>query len=335
MGMELRHLRYFAAVADERHFGRAARQLRIAQPPLSRQIQALEAELGFSLFDRSRRSVELTPAGTVLLAHVRHVFLALEQAVREARRASVGETGRIAVGYLSSLAYSGITELLRVFHARYPAVDLALREMSPQEQVEALRSEALDVGFVRGPLDDVALVSECVRREALVVALPIDHPLASRRSIPLSSLAREPFVLFPRPRGPAFHDQLIVLCREAGFSPRIVQEAPQLDMLSLVAAGFGVSIVPESTRIIRRKGIVLRPIAGSPMTELLVAWRPENESPALREFVSIVRKVGVAIARGDSVPRASASSALEPRKPRSAATAKSKRIPADAKAARR
>lgn len=299
--MELRHLRYFVAVAEERHFGRAARRLRIAQPPLSRQIQALEAELGFPLLDRSRRRVELTAAGAVLLAHAGHVFGALDLGVHEARRASAGESGRIAIGYLSSLAYSGLTELLRAYRERFPGVEIALRDLPPAEQVASLKSGAIDVGFVRGPLDDPALVAECVRREALVVALPAAHPLAARKRVALASLAREPFVLFPRQRGPAFFDELMALCRAAGFTPRVVQEAPQLDVISLVAAGFGVSIFPSSIRNVIREGLAIRALiagAGTPRTELLLTWRAGDASPPVREFVAMVRRLGV---RGGAV----------------------------------
>src|SRR6201999_2673257 len=149
--MELRHLRYFLAVADERHFGRAAVRLHMAQPPLSRQIQALESELGLQLFQRSRRSVELTPAGAVFLEGTRRVFNELERITREAQRASRGEIGRIAVGYLSSLAYSGLTRLLRAFREQSSGVDVVLRELSPADQLDAIKQGRLDVGFVRGP----------------------------------------------------------------------------------------------------------------------------------------------------------------------------------------
>lgn len=288
--MELRHLRYFIAVAEERHFGRAAARLRMAQPPLSRQIQALEKELGFALFERTRRQVELTPAGTSLLGHARTIFEAVDLAVSEARRASRGESGRIVVAYPSTFAYNGLPQLVRAFRAKFPEVELALRELAPQQQLDSLRDHHVDVGFVRAPVDEPGLSTELVRSEPLVVALPIGHALTSRKSIPLGLLAKEPFVLFPRVRGPAYFDQLIGLCRDAGFTPRIVQEAPQLDIVSLVAAGLGVSIVPSSIRNFRRSGIVLRPIVGGPRTKLLVVWSPLNRSAVLREFLDVVRR---------------------------------------------
>jgi DNA-binding transcriptional LysR family regulator len=291
--MELRHLRYFVTVAEELHFGRAAQRLHMAQPPLSRQIQLLEAELGFQLFERSRRRVELTPAGNTLLNGARHVFDTLDAAIHDARGASEGESGRVVVGYPSSLAYSGLTELLRAFRTRFPAVAIALREMSPGEQIDALKAGNLDVGFVRSSVDDPTLVSERVRSEALMVVLPDDHPLCSRRLIALSALSHEPFVMFPRSRGPAYFDQLMGLCRAAGFTPRIVQEAPQLDIISMIAAGFGVSIMPSSMRNFRRPGLSFRPIAGAPQVELLIVWRQQNLSPALHKFLDLVRVLGV------------------------------------------
>lgn len=287
--MELRHLRYFVAVAEEGHFGRAAARLKIAQPPLSRQIQGLEKELGFQLFLRSSRSVELTQPGQILLQHAHKIFESLDVAVREAQRASRGERGRIAVGYPSSLAYSGLTELLRAFRGKAPGVDVSLRELPPQLQVDALRDGKLDVGFVRAPLEEPDIAYETLMREPLMMALPSDHPLASRRYVNLAHVARDPFVFFPRPMSPAYFDALMRLCNTAGFTPRIVQEAPQLDILSLVAAGFGVSIVPASLRSIRRAGLVLRPLVGGPTTELLIAWVKGNSSPLLRGFLDVAQ----------------------------------------------
>jgi DNA-binding transcriptional LysR family regulator len=288
--MELRHLRYFVAVAEEKHFGRAASRLRIAQPPLSRQIQDLERELGFALFERTRRQVELTAAGVALLAHTRGIFDAVALAVHEAGRASRGEQGRIVVGYPSTFAYSGLPEIVRAFRTKFPSVEVVLRELAPQQQLDALREGRVHVGFVRAPLEEPGLSSELVRSEPLVVALPTGHPLATRKVVPLALLAKEPFVMFPRVRGAAYFDSLTRLCHDAGFTPRIVQEAPQLDIVSLVAAGLGVSLLPTSIRKIRRAGIVLRPIVGSPKTSLLVVWSPREPSPVLREFLEVVRR---------------------------------------------
>jgi DNA-binding transcriptional LysR family regulator len=292
--VELRHLRYFAAVAEEQHFGRAAARLGIAQPPLSKQLQDLERELGCPLFDRTRRPVALTVAGQKLLEHTRGLLAALELAVLETRRAGGGRgASKLAIGYLSSLAYSGLTPLLRAFRERSPGVTINVQELPPADQIEALKRGELDVGFVRAPLSEPELASETVRTERLVLALPADHRLAIRERIALSAVAREPFVFFPRARGPSFFDLLIGLCRDSGFTPHIVQEAPQIDVLALVAAGFGLSILPESVREQRRADIVLRPLIGSPTTELRLVWRSGDSSPEVARFIETVRRVGV------------------------------------------
>jgi DNA-binding transcriptional LysR family regulator len=288
--MELRHLRYFTIVAEEKHFGRAARRLQMAQPPLSRQIQALEAELGFRLFDRSRRGVALTPAGAALLARGRGVFDALDQAVEAARRAHKGEIGRVAIGYVSSLAYVGLSELLRAFRVAEPDIDVVVREGPPQEQIEALVEGRLDVGFVRGPVHHSALIAESVRREELVAVVPAGHRLARRRRVELAALASEPFVVFPRGRSPGFFDTLMGLFRGAGFTPRIVQEAPLIDLMSLVAAGFGVAVVPASLERVAHAGLAFRSLAGAPRADLLMVRRTGDQSPALARFVEVARK---------------------------------------------
>ena len=288
--MELRHLKYFVAVAEERHFGRAAARLKIAQPPLSRQIQALEKELGLLLFERTRRQVDLTPAGETFLTHARRIFESVDLAVHEAQRAGKGESGRLVVAYPSTFASSGMPELVRAFRARYPLVELVLHELPPQQQLDEIKENRVDVGFVRGPVEDPTFETELVRREAFLAALPSGHPLSGRKVIPLSLLAREPFVLFPRHRGPGYFDYILRLCNSAGFTPRIVQEAPQMDIVSLVAANLGVSLVPASVRTFRRSGIVLRPIVGAPKTELLVVWSVLNRSAVLQEFLDVLRK---------------------------------------------
>jgi len=291
--MELRHLRYFAAIAEEKHLGRAAEKLGIAQPPLSKQLQDLEAELGYPLFDRSRRPVELTAAGQTLLGHIRTLFDLLEIAVNETRRAGAGHSGRLSIGYPASLAHSGLTGILRAFRERCPDVAIEIRELPPTDQVEALKRGDLDIGFVRAPLFEPLLASENIRHEKLVLALPADHRLAIRERVALSAAANEPFVFFPRARGPGFFDFLMSYCRDCGFTPHIVQQAPQIDVLALVAAGFGLSILPESVRELRRADIVLRPIIGSPTTELRLVWRSADQTPPVTRFIEVVRRVGV------------------------------------------
>lgn len=295
--MELRHFRYFVAVAEELHFGRAARRLKIAQPPLSRQIQDLEIEIDAPLFARNRRSVTLTPAGTAFLVRAREVLSAVDRAVVDAKRANRGELGAISIGYVSSVAYSGLGPMLRAFRKRCPSVFVRVRQLPPTEQLRALRAGEIDVGLLRVPFDDTGVSTAVIRRETLVAALPSGHPLTARARIAMSDLAREPFVLFPRTASPPFYDYVVSLCQAAGFSPQIAYEAPHVDLLSLVSAGFGVSLVPSSTKASGREGIELRPIVGGPRADLVVAWRHEageggSEAATVREFVQVVRRVG-------------------------------------------
>ncbi len=297
--MDLRHLRYFVAVAEEQHFGRAARRLGIAQPPLSRQIQALESELDLVLLRRTPRGAELTAAGRALLEQSRHVFDTVDRALHEARRAERGETGRIVVAYPASLAYSGIVETLRAFRAKSPGVEVVLRELAPQDQLNALREHQVDIGFLRGPIADPELQSEVLRREPLTVILPPEHPFAKRKRIALAALADEPFVLFPRARSPGFFDHLMRLFADAGFVPRIVQEGALFDITSLVAAGFGVSVIPASLRNVPGQRLAIRPIVGDPHVSLMVAWRSHTENPIVPTFLDVVRRVrGRASANG-------------------------------------
>jgi DNA-binding transcriptional LysR family regulator len=290
--MELRHLRYFQAVAEELHVGRAAQRLHMAQPPLSRQIQALEAELGLTLFERTRRGVALTPAGAAYHERVKDVFAAVDRAAAAARRAAVGELGRIAIGYVSSLAYVGLAELLRAFRDAWPHVEVIVREGPPQEQLDALIEGRLDVGFVRGPVIEGGLVAEIARREPLVVALPPKHRLArrSRPRIELRELAGEPMLTFARARSPGFFDHVMGLCRAAGFTPKIVQEAPLIDLVSLVSAGFGVALVPQSLRRVAGSRLVVRPLVGAPRADLMMVRRADDQTPALQRFLEVARK---------------------------------------------
>ncbi|HJV61176.1 MAG TPA: LysR family transcriptional regulator [Albitalea sp.] len=290
--MELRHFRYFIAVAEELHFSRAAARLHVAQPALSRQIRDLEDELGLTLLERDRRSVALTPAGEALLAEGRKLFVQLEQAVNVARRTARGEQGTLSIGYVGSVAYSGLPQIVRSFRKRFPGVEVRFHEMSPVPQVNAILAGTLDVGFARGPLEVPGLGVTTVLDEPLVAALPRGHVLAARKELRLAQLAAEGFIVPARVRGPGFHDHLMTLCRQAGFSPRIVQEGSHFDVLSLVAAGCGVAIVPQSLCGVRRRDVVYRPLKERPRTQLVMAAREQGASPALREFLALVKVSG-------------------------------------------
>lgn len=290
--MELRHLRYFIAVGEELHFGRAAARLHVAQPAVSRQIRALEEEIGLSLFERDRRRVALTAAGAAFLDEARSLLGHVERAVVTAHRAARGELGALRIGYVPAVVHTGLPEIVRAFRKRFSGVDLRLQEMNPAMQVEALLGDQIDVGFVRGPVDEPAVASKTVLKEPLVAVLPSGHRLGRHKRLGLAMLAREPFVFQARSRGPGSHDHILAICRRAGFSPQIVQEGSYTDQLSLVASEAGVAIVPASLRAIRRSGVLFRPLRERPMTQLDMVWREEAASPVLREFLEHVRRLG-------------------------------------------
>ncbi len=291
--MELRHLRYFVAVAEELHFGRAAARLGISQPPLSQQIRQLERELGFELFQRTRRRVRLTEAGAVYLEEARGILSRVGQAGAAARRVARGEAGALAVGFVASATYGLLPTLFRRFRERNPEVALALNEMSTADQVAALRSGRIQLGFARRPVGDEALAAVPLLDEPLRVALPRAHRLASRRSVPLRDLAAEPFVLFPRAPRPGWMDFVAGVCRQAGFQPEVTQETLELSTtVALVAAGIGVTLVPASAEALQLAGVVYRPLAPpAPRTRLLALYRPDDQAPAVARFLEVAREV--------------------------------------------
>lgn len=289
--MELRHLRYFIAVAEELHFSRAAQKLQIAQPPLSQQIRSLEEELGVQLFERTKRRVKLTEAGQVFLEEARLVLAQLEQAVKTAQRASRGEVGRLSVGVNSSATQSFVPDILRVFRERFPCVELVLHELTSYRQVRGIRDNQIDVGFLWLPnVNDSALSFMSIWREPMMVALPESHSLTHLPQIPLEALVEEPFVLPPRHLGAGFYSQIISLCQQAGFSPKVAQEAMLMQtIVSLVAGGVGVALVPASLQNFQRVGVVYKALQGqTPELEMAVVWLPDNSSPILREFLKLV-----------------------------------------------
>jgi len=304
--MELRHLTYFVAVAEELHFGRAAKRLNISQPPLSQQIRQLEEEIGVRLFNRTKRSVKITPAGLVFLAEARRILSMSGEAVRRAVRADKGEIGNLAVGFIGSANYSVLPLVIREFRKQYQDVELSLTEMNTSHQLEALRDERIHVGFLRPPrgIQEEGLSVEPVFREPLVVALPRNHPLRKETSVPLRLLAKEPFIMIPRQRGPGFFDYMIALCQQEGFSPYVVLEASQFHtVIGLVAAGIGVAVLPASMQRSRIEGAVFRTIAGAAETVLYMAWVSGNQSLVLRNFLAVARKAARSLASHKGLDR--------------------------------
>ncbi|MBT9305434.1 LysR family transcriptional regulator [Pseudomonas aeruginosa] len=300
--MELRHLRYFIAVAEELHFGRAAERLGISQPPLSQQIQALEEEIGARLFERTNRRVELTDAGRLFLDESRQVLAQVDKAVLLARRAHLGELGELKIGFTSSAPFtSTIPSSIHAFRKAYPDVHLDLQEMSSRQVLKALLEESLQVGVIR-PLalpDAVHWVE--LFREPLVAVLRADHPLAagSEDGLAIAALAEEPFVFFPRSYGTGLYDQVIALTRQAGFSPRIAQEASEaMTIIGLVSAGLGVSILPASFRRTRVDGVVYRTLSDPEATTAVWLVRRQNEgSPLALSFIDLVTRKAASLRR--------------------------------------
>jgi len=288
--MELRHIRYFLAVAEERNFTRAAARLGIGQPPLSQQIKDLEGEIGAALFHRVPHGVELTEAGKAFLAGVKEMPLFAERATMAAQRAARGELGSLRVGFTSTATFNvAVPSAIRSFRRAYPEIYLTLEEANTTRLVTGLREGTLDAVFLRpGSPDTGELQLRRLPEEEMVVALPKRHPAAALEEIDPAMLKDDPFLLFPRETAPMVYDTVVDACRKAGFEPIISQLAPHFStIVNLVAAELGVSIVPASMMQLRVTGIVYRQIAGQPpKTQLALAYRRGETSPVLRNFIA-------------------------------------------------
>lgn len=280
---DLRQLRYFLAVAEELHFGRAAERVGIAQPPLSQQIHRLEQSLGVSLFVRSKRRVELSEAGRVLKVEAGRLIVQAEQAALAAQRAGRGEAGNLRIGYTSTCAFTPLVlAVLRRYQQAHSGVVLALSEMHSAEQLLALRDGRIDAAFIRSPVSDpqASYAAVTLLEEPLVAALPSAHPRAEAATLALADLHDEPFILFPREAGAGLFDAIIAACRKAGFDPRQVQEAPQFtSIIGLVSAGLGISLVPAGLEKLRLDAVVYRPLIGTPVSapvNLVTTRRPPS-----------------------------------------------------------
>jgi DNA-binding transcriptional LysR family regulator len=285
--MDLRHLRYFIAVAEELHFTKAAERLHMAQPPLSRQIRELEEELGVALFNRTRRHIELSDAGKVFLEKARQVLLAADSAIVEAQRAQRGEIGKLAVGFFEQTAYTLLPPILRAFQERFPMVEVQLRWFPVVEQVEALMRGDIDIAFVRPVADLEGLSKQTLLKEPFVLAVPSTHPFAERGAVSVADCARERIINYTQRLAPDYHAIITRLCATAGFVPDICLEVGQVyTALGLVSSGVGIAFVPASVQRIRFDNLVYAPLREQELqSEVYLAWTHSNPSPLLKAFV--------------------------------------------------
>lgn len=288
MNIELRHLRYFIAVAEELHFGHAAARLNISQPPLSQQIQILEQQIGARLFARTNRSVSLTEAGRQFLADSRQILSQVDDAAARAARLHHGETGELRIGFTSSAPFiKAVSDTLSTFRRRYPDVHIQTRETNTREQIVPLNEGALDLGLMRNTQLPDTLVWERVLREPLLAMVPRDHPLASKPRVSLRELAREPFVFFDPHVGTGLYDDILGLMRRYDLTPAITQEVGEaMTIIGLVAAGLGVSILPASFRRVQLLEMCWLPIEEQDaVSEMWLVWSKHHEQgEAARRF---------------------------------------------------
>jgi DNA-binding transcriptional LysR family regulator len=296
--IELRQICYFLAITEAgNNFSRAAEYLQIEQPPLSQRIKALEKKLKFKLFDRQRRPLQLTAAGEIFLAETRQSLAMLEQAITHSQQASRGEIGFLSIGIASSISNTILPDILKTFCARFPAVELELCELTAEQQIQALKNRRLHIGFevisdLQSPDHDLTI--QPIVAESLVVALPETHPLTAQSQIPLIALAHEALIL-PSIQAFPFYQEFIDCCEEAGFQPRIVQNAQatwMITILSLVVAGVGIAILPSNVQNLQRRGVVYRNISDINLTrKISVMWRPDELSIVMREFLQVVQEI--------------------------------------------
>jgi DNA-binding transcriptional LysR family regulator len=286
--VELRHLRYFVAVAQELHFGRAAERLHVVQPALSKQISALEKELGVRLLERTKRRVRLTEEGAAFLADAVEVLARADRAAARVRAMGRGERGELVIGFISPALNSVLPPALRAYREKFPEVRLTLRELSNRAAIEGVLSGGLHIAFARVPFDngDPRLRHETVYEESVVAAIPAGHPLAALPEVPLAALRDEPLVMIPRSKEPELHDYYVMLCRDAGFDPRVEHGVTTtLVAIGLAASGVGIAFVPASTRVVARAGVVYRPLRDpAPRFRLAAVWRGDP-GPLLDGFL--------------------------------------------------
>lgn len=292
--MNLRHLRYFVAVVEEKSFLRASERLHISQPPLSTQIKELERTLDATLLDRSPRGVELTAAGRVFYAEALAILARVEHAKITVYRAAHGEEGTLAIGFISIADFSVLPPALRQFRTRFPSVDVQLHELTTDAQIRELLAERIDVGIALAPVEDQNLTFLPLLVEKLMVAIPDDHKLAQKGGlVRLRDLAEEKFVLIPRALAPGLHDLMLAFCSDCGFVPQVTQYAKQMQtVISLVSSGFGVALVPQSLQNLHRTGVTYLQIREpSPDVQVGIIIRKNDRNPVIRSFMDCTREI--------------------------------------------
>ncbi|MHA7291990.1 LysR substrate-binding domain-containing protein [Arthrobacter sp. MDT3-24] len=285
--METRHLRYFIAVAEERHFGRAAARLHMAQPPLSQQIRQLEEHLGTALFVRTTRKVELTPAGQVLLDRGRLLLKELEVLKSDVQQVGAGATGVLRVGFTGTATYRLMPVIVQSASRSFPGLRITVQgEMLTPQMETALEEGRLDVAVLRPPIRSQAVAHKLLEQDQLVAALPADSPLAEKGTLDIAELASQNFIGYPT--SSVVNGIFLDACRRAGFKPKLVQEANETStLLSLVSAGMGIALVPMTSRMFSFEGVVFRPLRNPPPVDLAVAWNRNSESALIQNFLTL------------------------------------------------
>lgn len=296
---ELRLLRYFVTVAEERHFARAAQRLHIAQPPLSQQIRKLEQQLQVELIDRSRRPIELTDAGMAMFHEAKLALTYGERAFAAARRAASGHLGHLHIGALQAAVDGVLSYVMRTHRREFPDVKLELTELSTDEQVTQLVDHRIDVGFLRGPVDEPSLNIQTLIQDPLAAVVCDDHPLADRGRIAPAELADQPFILWTRSAAPTTYADVVELFRRHGIQPHVVDESPRIKtILALVASGAGVALLPTSFINLSRHGVRFVPLCEPlPYRPLALAWRRGNRAPSIDRFLEVATRTAPAYVR--------------------------------------
>ena len=285
--MENRQLRYFLAVAQELHFGRAADRLQITQPALSKQITAMEQELGVQLLFRTKRSVQLTHAGKVLFDQAQQLLLQTEVAIQLTQRTARGEIGQLTLGFTETATHTVLPHWIRRFHQDYPQVEIVMEEMNTETQVKALNEGEIDLAFLHPPIDERGLQVHPILEEEFMAVLPLHHPLLRYERLPLETFAGEPLIIHPRSEGPALYDDFLQICHAAGFHPQIRQESISLQTrICWVASGLGITFTSASLTALVGQEVACRPLLNCPITlGFAAAWRQSAVNPALTAFL--------------------------------------------------